>query len=376
MDTASEAEAPPQAEAPLPEKRPVVPASDTGDFFSALKESWIGQLLSVWHPIALRRNWRGVAICGVIGLAAAFVSSAYGGPQFLYALFFGLAFHFLSLDPSCRPGIDFCSKTLLRSGVALLGARITIGQVMSLGAAPILIVLAAVGSTILFGCLLARMLGRTRSQGLLSGGAVGICGASAALAISAVMPQTRENEQFTLLTVVGVTSLSTLAMIVYPLVVHVAGLDARTAGIFIGGTIHDVAQVVGAGYLISNHAGDVATLVKLTRVACLAPVVVMVSILYRSKDGVTEFNSQPLVPFFLIGFMWLVLANSFHLIPPLVSQGMATASRACLVIAIAALGVKTSFQALASLGWQPVIMLVGETIWIAVLVLVAVMWVG
>jgi uncharacterized integral membrane protein (TIGR00698 family) len=347
------------------------PAPRTNYLRLVMRESGASTMLALWHPAALRRNWPGVAICIAVALSATFVSTAYGGPQLLYALFFGLAFHFLSLDPVCRPGIEFCSKTLLRTGVALLGARITFGQVTAMGMRPIVIVLLAVASTILFGCLLARLLGRTRSEGLLSGGAVGICGASAALAISAVLPQNKENEQFTLLTVVGVTTLSTLAMILYPLLVHFFGLDATAAGIFIGGTIHDVAQVVGAGYLVSNHTGDVATLVKLTRVACLVPVVVMVSIMYRSRDGVTEFDTPPLVPFFLIGFIWLLLANSFHLIPQAASTWINTASRACLVIAIAALGVKTSFQSLASLGWRPVLMLAGETVWIALLVLAA-----
>ncbi len=336
-----------------------------------LPKSGVAKFLAALHPESLLRIWPGLAIGIVIGLAATFVSTAYGGPQLLYALFFGLAFHFLSDDPRCAPGIEFCTKTLLRTGVALLGARITFDQVATLGIAPVAIVLAAVASTILVGCGIAMLLGRTRSEGILSGGAVAICGASAAMAISAVLPQTKENEQFTLLTVVGVTSLSTLAMISYPVLVHFFGLDATAAGIFIGGTIHDVAQVVGAGYLISNHAGDVATLVKLMRVACLVPAVVIIAILYTSRNGVTQFNSTPLVPFFLIGFIWLLLANSFHLIPPAASEWINSASRACLVIAIAALGVKTSFQSLASLGWRPVLMLVGETVWIALLVLTA-----
>src|SRR3954469_11247464 len=70
-----------------------------------MRESGASNMLAPWHPAALRRNWPGVAICIAVGLSATFVSTAYGGPQLLYALFFGLAFHFLSLDPVCRPGI-------------------------------------------------------------------------------------------------------------------------------------------------------------------------------------------------------------------------------------------------------------------------------
>lgn len=317
-----------------------------------------------------------MAIATVIALAATFVADSYGGPQLLYALFFGLAFHFLAHDPVCQPGIEFCSRTILRTGVALLGARITLAQIVSLGAAPILMVLCAVAATMLFGLLLARRLGRPHTEGLLSGGSVAICGASAALAIAAVLPQTKENEKFTLLTVVGVTTLSTLAMVVYPLIVKLLGLTPETAGIFIGGTIHDVAQVVGAGYMISSHTGDVATFVKLTRVACLVPVVLGLSILFQSRAGKTELRTQPLVPIFLIGFIWFVMANSIGIIPAPATDWINHASRACLVMAIAALGVKTSFQSLASLGWRPVAMLVAETAWLAIFVLTALAVIG
>jgi uncharacterized integral membrane protein (TIGR00698 family) len=326
-----------------------------------------------WKPAALLRFWPGIVIAAVIALAASFISSSYGGPQLLFALFIGLAFHFLANDPVCRPGVDFCSKTVLRTGVALLGARITFPQVASLGGTTIALVVAAVLSTIGCGYLLARLLRRPLHEGILSGGAVGICGASAALAIAAVLPQTRENERFTLLTVVGVTALSTLAMIVYPLLVHLARLDGAAGGIFIGGTIHDVAQVVGAGYLISNHAGDVATIVKLTRVACLVPVVLALCVIFQARGCSTEVDVPALLPLFLMGFVVIMLANTYGLIPPPLVALLNTISRACLVTAIAALGMKTSLQALAQLGWRPVAMLVGETLWIAAFVFAGVL---
>jgi len=326
---------------------------------------------AIWHPAALRRSWPGVAIAIVIALAATYVSASYGGPQLLYALFFGLAFHFLSQDATCRPGIEFCTKTVLRTGVGLLGAKVTLAQIVSLGIAPIVTVICALVTTMLFGWGLSKWLGRPATEGVLSGGAVAICGASAAMAIAAVLPQNKENEKFTLLTVVGITALSTLAMVVYPLLVKLVGLDMTSAGVFLGGTIHDVAQVVGAGYLLSNHTGEIATFVKLTRVACLVPAVLALSIIFKSRGGKADIGGQPLVPVFLIGFVALMIINSFGIIPAQASAIISTASRACLVTAIAALGVKTSFQALASLGWRPVVMLVAETVWIGVFVLIA-----
>ncbi len=255
------------------------------------------------HAVQVRHWLPGAALAGVIALAATFVSTLHGGPQLLYALFFGVAFHYLSREPTTKPGVEFCSRTVLRFGVGLLGARITGEQIASLGWATAGLVIAAVLTTLACGVLLARRLGMTRSQGVLSGGSVAICGASAALAIAAVLPKEKDGDRFTLLVVVTVTALSTLAMVIYPLVARLLHLDPRWAGLYLGGTIHDVAQVVGAGYTLGPEAGDFATIVKLFRVALLAVVVVAVSAAFRrerrdSPPGRT-IARQPLVPWFL-----------------------------------------------------------------------------
>jgi uncharacterized integral membrane protein (TIGR00698 family) len=210
-------------------------------------------------------------------------------------------------------------------------------------------------------------MGRPLVEGLLTGGAVAICGASAALALSSVLPRSERNGQFTLLTVVGVTLLSTAAMIVYPVVARLAQFDDGAAGIFIGGTIHDVAQVVGAGYIISPRAGDSATFVKLLRVAMLLPVVLVFSFVFRaSAEGAVE--RQPLVPWFLVAFAALVVASSTGLLPAQAASSLSSVSRWCLVTAIAALGVKTSFEEFAGLGWRPAALMVGETLFLGALV--------
>jgi uncharacterized integral membrane protein (TIGR00698 family) len=307
-----------------------------------------------------------------IALAASFLAERYNGPQLLFALLLGMAFNFASDVPRMKEGIDFASKKVLRFGVALLGARIGLDQIVALGVAPALLVILAVCSTILCGWVLSRVLRRPAADGLLTGGAVAICGASAALAISAVLPQTRDHQRFTLLTVVGVTTLSTIAMVLYPLVAEMLGLDARAAAVFLGGSIHDVAQVVGAGFMISPEVGDGATLVKLLRVAMLVPVVLLLSQLYRG-EGAGNGTRPPLLPGFLLAFIVLVVLNSLGVVPREVSAWLGDLSRWCLVVAIAALGVKTSLRQLADLGWQPVFMIVGETLFIAALVLTGAM---
>ncbi len=310
-----------------------------------------------------------------IGLASTFLSDHYGAPVMLFALLIGMAFHFLHEEGRCVAGIEFASRNVLRLGVALLGARITFDQIAQLGAGPVLMVVFGVATTIGAGVLLAPVLRQSRVFGVLSGGAVAICGVAAALAIASVLPRNSANERDTILTVVSVTALSTIAMIFYPMLVGALGFDAQHAGLFLGGTIHDVAQVVGAGYMISPEAGDVATYVKMLRVAMLLPVVIVLLFIFSQRGQTTDRKGPPLVPTFLAGFVVLVCVNSLGWIPEPATQAMNDVSRWCLVTAIAALGMKTSFAKLVAVGWRPVALMVAETAWIAVVVLAAVYWI-
>lgn len=324
------------------------------------------------------RKWQGISVCLLIALAATFLSEHYGGPQLLYALLMGLAFHFLYGTEKVAVGVDFCGRTLLRIGVALLGARITVEQISHLGWKTAVVIVAAVILTLCCGIFMARILKRRADEGVLSGGAVAICGASAALAISAVLPQTRENERITILNVVGVTIFSTFAMVLYPFVLRFFGLDATQSGIFLGGTIHDVAQVVAAGMLLSPETADTATVVKLFRVLLLMPVVLVISLACRKHGAAKADVTQkvPLVPLFLVAFVALVIISSAGVLPASAITFASNTSRWLLVIAIAAAGVKTSFEDLLKLGWQPVLMLLVETVFIALFVLAAIFILG
>ncbi|HEY3947702.1 YeiH family protein [Phenylobacterium sp.] len=316
----------------------------------------------------LRSVYPGVLVAITIGLAADWLSGHYKAPVMLFALLFGMTFHFLHEEGRCIPGIEFASKAVLRTGVALLGARITVEQIRDLGPVPIAMVVAGVTTTVLMGLLLSRLFGLSRSFGVLSGGSVGICGASAALAIASVLPKTKESERDVILAVVVVTGLSTIAMILYPMFVTAIGLDNQRAGLFLGGTIHDVAQVVGAGYTISQKTGDIATYVKLLRVAMLLPVVGTIA-LVLARSGASGGKAKVPLPWFLFAFAALVAINSLGVLPKPVTDAANDVSRWCLVVAIAALGMKTSFKSLIAAGWRPVVTMVLETAWIAGLVL-------
>jgi uncharacterized integral membrane protein (TIGR00698 family) len=311
----------------------------------------------------------GLMFSVTLSLAAAFVSNAYGGPTILFALLLGMAFNFMSADPRFAPGLGFASRSILRLGVALLGARITIEQILGLGWSTMAVVTAAVALTILFGLAAASVVGLKRRFGVLTAGSVAICGASAAAAIAAVLPRDAQHERDTAFTIIGVTTLSTVCMVIYPVLAGLFDFTHTETGIFLGGTIHDVAQVVGAGYSVSPQTGDVATIIKLLRVALLVPSVLVISLMARRIESSGAVKRPPLVPAFLLAFLVIVTLNSFHVVPLGVQSALNDASRWCIVTAIAALGVKTSLAALASVGHRSVVLIVAETVFIAVFVL-------
>ena len=313
----------------------------------------------------------GLLASALIAGAAGLVATVTSGPIMLFALLLGIALNFLGKRARFDAGISFTSKFVLRLGVALLGLKITLVDVASLGWAPLLLVLAAITFTILSSIAAARWMGFDPRFGVLSGGATAICGASAAMALSAALPSHPMKERATLYTVVGVSVLSTGAMLLYPVITRFLGLDDEHSGIFIGAAIHDVAQVVGAGYAVSSEAGDTATIVKLARVAMLLPVILAVGLLSRSTD-VPAHARPPLLPWFATVFAALVIFQSVVPIESWIRDVGNGASRFCLVASIAALGMKTRFSDILDAGWRPVVLMILETAFIAGIVLLAI----
>jgi uncharacterized integral membrane protein (TIGR00698 family) len=302
---------------------------------------------------------RGLMVVIIVAATAQFLSEHYGAPAMLMALLIGMALHFLSKETPTKPGIEFASKNLLRAGVALLGLRIGFADIANLGPTLVLEIVLLVGATILIACLAAKLVGRSWHYGALTGGAVAICGASAALAISAVLPKSKISEQDTLLTVIGVTTLSTLAMIFYPVLFKLLGLNETQTGFLIGATIHDVAQVVGAGYSVSEATGDTATVVKLLRVAMLPIILIALTLIQRGGDG-----AKIRLPWFLVMFIALMLLANFVSIPIWFTDFASNCSRALLLVAVAGLGIKTSIEELRAVGGAKLVLIIGETLFL------------
>lgn len=323
--------------------------------------------------VKCKNIWPGLGIATITGMAALFLSEHYNAPAMLFALLLGMAVSFLyQNDTPCACGIDFTASTLLRAGVVLLGLRIALGDLAVLGWQTALMLAGAIFTTIVLGVGLAKLLGLQKRFGALTGGSVAICGASAALAISTILPKGENHERDTLLTVIGVTAMSTIAMVLYPIIAGQLGMTDTEAGIFLGGTIHDVAQVVGAGYSVSESAGDMATLTKLVRVAMLMPVVLIMMLVIKrfyKTNTQAEGGEVPKMPLFLIGFIALMLLNSFVTLPEFVIEAGTQVSRFFLVVSITAIGMKSNLGKLAEVGVLPIVMIVVETLWIALLIL-------
>lgn len=301
-------------------------------------------------PARLRALFPGLLLSVTIAAAAGYLADHYGAPAMLFALLIGIAFNFLHAESSCREGVDFAAKGLLRLGVGLLGLRIALDDLAQFGWAGAGVIAGLVALTIATGFLAAPLLGRGWRFALLTGGAVAICGASAALAIAAVIPANDKTERNTLFTVMAVTTLSTVAMVAYPILFQTMDLTDIQRGFLIGVTIHDVAQVVGAGFSISDSAGETATIAKLFRVALLPVVLIAIVLTLRATGAGRAEGRLPLLPWFMVLFLLLSATGSLIDLPLMVTGAVADASRLLLVTAIAALGVKTSMRAMTAVG--------------------------
>jgi uncharacterized integral membrane protein (TIGR00698 family) len=302
---------------------------------------------------AASRLYPGAALCVVLALAGSFLAEHYAAPALMLVLLLGFGFASQAADARLQAGVAFCSRRILRIGVALLGARIGVEQLLVVGSLPVLIVATCVPLVIGTALLFGRWLGLPWLHSLVAGVAVAICGVSAAIAVAAVIPAGRLEERRLLGVIVGVTALGTLSMLIYPPLLGTLGYDEIQSGLLLGVSIHDVAQAAGAGYLMSETAGDVATLTKLLRVALLAPLVLLLGWLLRRGDsGSAEF------PLFLLGFLALFGMNSLGWLSPGLREGLVATSNACLLVTMAALGMRTTLGDLFAQGWRPMLLLV------------------
>jgi uncharacterized integral membrane protein (TIGR00698 family) len=289
--------------------------------------------LSIWETSAAQ-SWFGRPI-------------AIAAP--VIALVIGIGFHPAAARPSVAPGLAFAIKRILRWAIALFGLNIAASDIIGLGIGTAVMIIVSMAATLGSGLLFARIFGKGDAYGALAGAACAVCGASAALATSTVLPDTPQRESDTAFVVITTNLLATFAILAYPPLCAAMGFDDRTTGIFLGAAIHDVAQVVGAGYSVSKEAGNIALVVKLFRVLMLLPVVLGVGWLFSGQGGDASRAKVP-VPVFALMFLVFVGVNSSGLLPAIAKSALITASGWGLLLALAALGLNTSIGSIVRVG--------------------------
>ena len=330
-----------------------------------VSETWTARGLA-----NVRRVVPGLLLSSFLAVTAVLAAPLLAGvapiPAMVIALAIGIALNPLARRSSFQPGIVFCLKTLLRWAVALLGLRVALGEIAALGLMTAVLVIVSMGVTLTAGFLLARVFRLEQAYGALAGAGTAVCGASATLATSIVLPDYKGKETDVAFVVVAVNALSTVAMVLYPLVCALLGFDPQTTGVMLGATIHDVAQVVGAGYAVSETAGNTAVIVKLFRVFLMLPVVLVIGWLF-ARRAVATAGKIP-IPMFALVFVALCVLNSvapaspgFASIFVQIKAPLVEASTWGLLIAISALGLGTSLTAIAALGWRHVATVIGTT---------------
>ena len=308
----------------------------------------------------VREHYAGLLLTVLTTLAAAYISDHYGVPITLIALLMGLALNFLGDDERLAPGLTFASQTLLRVGVTLIGLRVTVAKMLELGPISLGGVVLITTATIMFALLLSRWLRVNAALGAVAGIAVAICGASAAMALASLIGERHMSRAQLTFVLVGISALSSLALVVYPLAAHALGFTDLQAGFFIGATVHDVAQTLGAGYSFSAAAGDAAAIVKLTRVALLAPVlIILVRLLPRSGADPARTIG---IPWFVIGFFLVAAVNSTAWLPRQVTDMGQSVAAILLACAVTATGIRSPMHKLVSAGFRPLLVIGGASI--------------
>ncbi|WP_447554421.1 YeiH family protein [Vreelandella sp. EE22] len=308
--------------------------------------------------------WHGLILCSTLtlvgfGLAHLPGLASSGISPLVFALLLGLIAGNLPLAcrlSSTQPGLKFATRWLLRSGIVLFGLSLTLQQVFALGIEVLLLDLVVICSVLIIGYLIGtRILGMDRETTLLTSAGSAICGAAAVLATETVI---RSRPAASSMAVATVVLFGTLGMLTYPLLYPLLGMEEALFGIYIGATVHEVAQVVAAADAVGAEALASAVIVKMVRVILLLPFLLIVGQwwLHQQTSESGTGTGKLVIPWFAFGFIAVIGFNSVVDLPNGLHQTLVLAGQVALTMAMAALGFETRFEKLKALGIRPFIL--------------------
>jgi len=307
--------------------------------------------------------------------AAAFALRLIPGVSILspmiLAILIGIAFHNLVGTPArAKAGITFSLRRILRFAIILLGLQLTASQVAEVGLTGVAVIAATLVATFTFTKWFGRVIGVDRKLAELIAAGTSICGASAVIATNTVTQGPDEDVAYA---VASVTVFGSIAMFVYPLLPDLLHLSPHAYGLWTGASIHEIAQVVAAAYQDGEQAGYFGTVAKLSRVIMLAPLVITLGIIASRHMGSSgNAGKAPPMPWFVLGFVALVVLNSLVTIPPAAKEFIVPATAFLLSVALAAMGLETDIAKLRRKGVRPLLLGLAAFIFIATFSLILV----
>ncbi|WP_348814771.1 YeiH family protein [Halomonas sp. H10-59] len=311
--------------------------------------------------------WQGLALCALLTLAGQAISrlpgiADAGVSPLVFALLLGIVVGNLPLKRTvegAQPGLAFATRWLLRGGIVLFGLSLTFAQVVGLGPKVLLLDALIITAVLLVGYQIGtRVLGMDRETTLLTSAGSAICGAAAVLATESTI---RSKPAAASMAVATVVLFGSLAMLTYPLLYPWLGMDEGLFGVYIGATVHEVAQVVAAGDAVGPDALANAVIVKLVRVMLLVPFLLVVGqwwLRQPTQEGAEAgaqgaHKAKLVIPWFALGFIAMVGVNSVITLPAPLHSGLVLAGQLALTMAMAALGINTRMSRLKALGVKP-----------------------
>ncbi len=324
--------------------------------------------------------WHGVLLIALFSCAAFYIGSAriftdLSLSPMIIGIILGMIYANslrMHLPDTWVPGIQFCSKKVLRLGIILYGFRLTFQDVVAVGTAGIVIDVIVVTVTIIGGYWLGRLLRMDRDIALLTSIGSGICGAAAVLGAEATL---RTKPYKTAVAVATVVIFGTLSMFLYPIAYRagILSLDPVQMGLFGGSTLHEVAHAVGAGNAMGGEIANITVIVKMIRVMLLVPVLLVLALWVASREsaataegGEVAGKSKIAVPWFALGFLAVIAFNSFDLLPAAVVDVINYIDTFLLTMAMAALGAETSVDKFKKAGAKPFVLAFLIYIWLLV----------
>lgn len=299
----------------------------------------------------------GVALAALLATVAfllarhPFVKETLHVSALLLVILLGMAWRtLLPVPASVLPGIRVAQRPILRWAVAGLGLKLSLGEILRIGGPALAVVVISTLATLAFGVWVARRLGMGEKSSILLAVGTSICGASAVVAADSVVQGDKQDSAIAL----GViTLLGTLGIVIYPILGRSLGMDDFLYGLWNGASLHEMAQVVAAGAGFSQRAVDVATVVKLTRICLLAPIVFALAWSLRRK-GVAGDAKVSLVPWFLVLFVVFAAINSAGFVPSRLLDALRELDLWLLCVGMAGVGLQTGFHDLKRAGLAPV----------------------